>query len=195
MTDLLSIAEANQQKARRIVEECGVVRAWEAAGADIRLVGSLRMGLLMKRRDIDFHAYTPELTMTRSCQAMEKLAVHPAVSRLECLNTRDPEDECIEWRIDYRDGEGDSWRIDIIHRRRGSHWDGYFERRAQRIAAVLTPETKQTILALKQAAPESEPITGIEYCHAVLQYDVRTWEEFVEWRRQHPLRGILAWCP
>ena len=55
MTDIVALAEANQRKAREVIAKLRVVEAWEAVGAEAHLVGSLRTGLLMKHRDIDFH--------------------------------------------------------------------------------------------------------------------------------------------
>ena len=53
--DILDIARRNQQKAWEIIEKVNVIPIWERIGAQVNLVGSLRMGLLMKHRDIDFH--------------------------------------------------------------------------------------------------------------------------------------------
>ena len=53
--DILDVARRNQQKAWEIIEKVNVIPIWESIGAQVNLVGSLRMGLLMKHRDIDFH--------------------------------------------------------------------------------------------------------------------------------------------
>ena len=58
MTDIVALAEANRRKAREVIAKLRVVEAWEAVGAEAHLVGSLRTGLLMKHRDIDFHIYS-----------------------------------------------------------------------------------------------------------------------------------------
>lgn len=58
-TELLALAEENQQKARRLVAATRIVELWREAGAEVNLVGSLRTGLLMTHRDVDFHVYTP----------------------------------------------------------------------------------------------------------------------------------------
>ena len=58
MENILEIAAANQQRAREVIRDTGLEAAWRAAGAEPNLVGSLRTGLLMKHRDIDFHIYS-----------------------------------------------------------------------------------------------------------------------------------------
>ena len=57
--DILELAKRNQQKAWEIIEDTRIVRIWEGIGAKVNLVGSLRTGLLMKHRDIDFHICLP----------------------------------------------------------------------------------------------------------------------------------------
>ena len=76
-----------------------------------------------------------------------------------------------------------------------SPWAGYFERVADRIAAVLTPETREAILRLKYETPDGEKIPGIAYYRAVLADGVRTWDEFAAWRATHPVGGIVEWMP
>ena len=56
--NIFELAKRNQQKAWEIIEDTRIVRIWEGIGAKVNLVGSLRTGLLMKHRDIDFHIYT-----------------------------------------------------------------------------------------------------------------------------------------
>ena len=74
-------------------------------------------------------------------------------------------------------------------------WDGYFERVADRIAAVLTDETRRAVLQIKYDTPDEVKIAGIEYYVAVLRDGVRTYDAFAEWRRTHPLTGIVEWMP
>ena len=64
MNDILRLALQNQEKARKIIEELQLIPIWKSVGADPHLVGSLRMGLLMKHRDIDFHIYSDPLEVT-----------------------------------------------------------------------------------------------------------------------------------
>ena len=74
-------------------------------------------------------------------------------------------------------------------------YDGYFENVADRILAVLTEDTRHAILNLKYETPETEKIMGIEYYQAVIQAGVRTYAEFEEWRKLHPVTGVVEWLP
>ena len=164
-------------------------------GAEVRQVGSLRSGLLMKHRDIDFHIYSSPLRLEESFAAMAQLAADPAVGLIECRNLLATDEACVEWHATYRDRDGDEWQLDMIHIVRGSRYDGYFERVADRIAAALTPVTRRAILQLKYDTPDDVKIAGIEYYVAVLRDGVRTYDAFAEWRRTHPLTGIVEWMP
>ena len=72
--NILELAKRNQQKAWEIIEDTRIVRIWEGIGAKVNLVGSLRTGLLMKHRDIDFHIYTSPLDLSASFR-VRKLGV------------------------------------------------------------------------------------------------------------------------
>lgn len=192
---LLELAEANQAKARGLVERSGLIPAWEAGGIEVRPVGSLPMGLLMKHRDIDFHLYSPAPALADGLRAIEKIGRRVRVTAIASRDLLDTSEACIEWHLTVLDEDGDAWQLDLIHIRRGSAWDGYFEELARQVRAALTPELKHTILELKYLTPEEDHIIGIEYYHAVLGGGVRNWAEFVAWRRAHPVTGIVEWRP
>ena len=64
-----------------------------------------------------------------------------------------------------------------------------------RINAVLTPEMRRTILELKYLTPDDEHIMGIEYYQAVIADGIRSYPEFIQWRKKHAAKGIVNWCP
>lgn len=74
MNELTKIAAANQQRAREVIRDSGLEAAWRSVGAEPNLVGSLRTGLLMTHRDIDFHIYSSPLRLADSFAAMARLA-------------------------------------------------------------------------------------------------------------------------
>lgn len=193
--DLLDIATLNQQKAWSIIKDTRIIQIWESVGAIVNLVGSLKTGLLMKHRDIDFHIYSSALNLSDNFRAMAVLAENPSVRKIEYTNLLDTEEECIEWHAWYQDREGELWQIDMIHIREGSRYDGYFEKVAERISAVLTDEMRCAILHLKYETPEDEKIMGIEYYQAVIRDGVRSYSDFEEWRMQHPVTGVVEWMP
>lgn len=193
--NILELAKRNQQKAWEIIEDTRIVRIWEGIGAKVNLVGSLRTGLLMKHRDIDFHIYTSPLDLSASFRAMAELAENTSIKKIEYTNLLHTAEACIEWHAWYKDMEGELWQMDMIHIQEGSRYDGYFERVAERISAVLTDEMRLAILKLKYETPDTEKIMGVEYYQAVIQDGVRSYPEFEEWRRLHPAVGVVEWVP
>ncbi len=194
-TAILELAENNRKKAHAIIEKLDIPGVWQSVGAEARLVGSLKMGLLMKHRDIDFHIYSAPLRLDDSFLAMARIAAHPEIRKIECINLMDTEEACIEWHATYEDEAREVWQIDLIHILKGSRYDGFFERMAERIAAALTPETKTTILRLKYDTPDDEKIMGVEYYRAVLQGGVTDYAGFQAYRATHPVEGIVEWMP
>lgn len=196
MHDILAFATANQRRAHEILAELELREAWQAVGARVEVVGSLRSGLLCRHLDIDLHVYTPApLRVAESFAAVARIAERPGIRRVEYGNLLDEEDCCLEWHAQYADREGRLWQIDMIHMTEDSPWAGYFERVADRISAVQTPETRETILRLKYETPDTEKIPGIAYYRAVLDGGVRSYAEFEEWQATHPSDGIVEWMP
>lgn len=193
--NILDISEWNQQRAREVIDEARIIPIWESIGAEINLVGSLKTGLLMKHLDIDFHIYTSPFSLSDSFQAMMKLAENKSIVKMERVNLLDSADACMEWHAWYRDAKNELWQIDMIHIMKGSRYDGYFEKFAERLSAVLTEETRLAILQLKYDTPDTEKIMGIEYYQSVIRDGIRTYADFMEWRKQHPVTGIVEWMP
>ncbi len=193
--NLLEISARMEKRAREIVDDTKVVDIWRSVGAEINSVGSLKMGLIMKHRDIDFHIYSSPLDVPESFFAMAKLATNPRIERIEYVNLIQTEEACIEWHAWYRDRADETWQRDMIHILKGSQYDGYMERVSDRILQVMTPEMKQTILRLKYDTPDEEKIAGIEYYQAAIRGGVNDYDEFVRWRKTHPLDGVLQWIP
>ena len=195
MEQIAAIAAANQQRAREIIRDSRLYEIWNSVGAEVHSVGSLPTGLLMKHRDIDFHIYSERLSVADSFAAMAALAENPRIRRIEYVNLLDAEDHCLEWHAWYEDNDGELWQLDMMHIVKGSRYDGYFEKVAERIAAVLTDETRDAILRLKYDTPDQVKIMGIEYYQAVLRDGVRTYAQFEAWRAANPVTGIIEWMP
>ena len=195
MEHILELAEKNQREAWEVIRKTDIMNIWKSVGAEINLVGSLNMGLLVKNLDVDFHIYSSPLTPAGSFMAMAKLAENPFVKRITYNNLLDTEEACIEWHAWYEDEERQLWQIDMMHIAVGSRYDGYFEKQTERIMALMTPVQRQIILELKFATPDNEKIMGIAYYMAVLRDGVRDYVTFEEWLKRNPLPGIVDWMP
>lgn len=158
MEDYRKMAEANQRRGREIIAETQLVESWEAIGAQANLIGSLSTGLMMKKLDIDMHVYTDTLSIKESFRAAARIASHPGIVRMEYTNLIDTEEECIEWHAAYRDRDGRMWKMDMIHIRRGSAYDGFAERMASRPGARRTAAT-----ASSAGCPDGPPLRDGEH--------------------------------
>lgn len=192
---LIEIAQINQQRAHEIIQELNLIPLWASINVEAHLVGSLRMGLLMKHLDIDLHLYSDPVSLADDFRTIARLAQNHRIKQIEYANLLDTEEACLEWHLHYEDPLNQMWQIDMIHILKGSRYDGYFEQMADRIVTALIDETRHTILQLKYETPESEKIMGIEYYQAVLRDGVKNYAEFETWRRQHPITGIVTWMP
>ena len=193
--DIIELAEQNQQNAWKLLDETGIIPAWERIGATVHLVGSLKSGLLMKSRDVDLHIYTGKLDITESFSVMQELAERLKLKEIQYKNLVHTEEECIEWHALYEDQELHTWKFDLIHIRKGSKYDGVVENVTAAIAKLLTPGLRETILRIKYEVPDGVMIPGIEIYHAVFTGDVRSYVELERWRQEHPLTNSLDWLP
>lgn len=169
------------------------MECWQSIGAEINLIGSLKMGLLCKHLDIDFHIYMPTLEVAQSFDAMAKLANNPKIIHIEYRNLLEEEDQCLEWHALYQDEQ--LWQIDMIHIVQGSKYAGHFERVAERILQIMSEEQKEQILMLKFETPDNLKIAGIEYYQVVLQEGITDFKEFMQWRKNRPQGAIIEWIP
>lgn len=112
--DIIELAEQNQQNAWKLLDETGIIPAWERIGATVHLVGSLKSGLLMKSRDIDLHIYTGKLDITESFSVMQELAERLKLKEIQYKNLVHTEEECIEWHALYEDQELHTWKFDLF---------------------------------------------------------------------------------
>lgn len=75
----LALSSARVERAWQILKTGGFFEAWATIGAEPHVVGSLRMGLLAKHRDIDLHIYSSELSVSDSFRAVAHLAQNGVV--------------------------------------------------------------------------------------------------------------------
>lgn len=193
--DFTERAAEQIRRAHHLLATLDLPERWGRIGVEVQLVGSMRMGLLAKHRDLDFHHYSEAVDIAADFAVMGELATLPGIEWVQFGNLLQTEEGCVEWHAGYRDEHGELWQIDLIHIVRGSRYDGYFERMADRIATVLTDEQRETILKLKFETPDEEKIAGIEYYRAVIEGGVRSREELAAWRQAHPAEGIIEWMP
>lgn len=166
------LALRNQEEARKVLTESGIPQIWESAGCRVNLIGSLRMGLLALHRDIDLHVYSNNISEESTFAIAAKMSALPGVEQITSINGLHTDEHCMAWHVTYKSHRGDTWKFDIIHIESGTTYDGFFERMADRIVEVMTPEQRDTILRLKFETPADETIHGVEYYEAVIAHGI-----------------------
>lgn len=189
----IQLSQKQTEKARMIISSLNLIEIWEKAGATINPVGSFRIGVLAKHRDIDFHIYTDSLDIGQSFAIIAELCRHKGIKKCTFANLAETDECCFEWHLYYEDDEAQTWQIDLIQIKKGSFYDGYFEKTAEKIIAAMTEEQRKTILRLKFETPAELKISGIEYYKAVIQDGVQTSEDLLRWRQTHRFDGIIEW--
>lgn len=193
--DILELAERNQQRAYKLLDYTGIISTWESIGAIVNIVGSLKSGLMMKKLDIDLHIYSKDVSVIESFSVMSELAERLSLKEIQYGNLINTDEECIEWHALYEDKDGEVWKFDMIHIRKGSKYDGTVERATDAIIKKLTPEIRKSILKIKYDVPNGVFIPGIEIYHAVFSGNVKSYEELQLWRKNNPLTDSLNWLP
>lgn len=192
--EIILHAVSNQERALEVLHASQIVEIWEKSGCRVNIVGSLKMGLLAKHRDIDLHVYSKDITEESSFAIAARMAANPHVTEIRCINGLHTDEHCVAWHVSYMSGD-ELWQFDIIHIEEGSEYDGFFERMADRICEVMTPEQKETILRLKFETPAEYDFHGVEYYEAVIADGVTTIETLKEWVERRRSKPAYYWIP
>lgn len=188
-------AEDLRAKALDVLELSGVRAVWETSGCRVNLVGSVRMDLMGRHRDIDLHVYSSGITEDKSFAVAAKMSALPGVTEITAINGLHTSEHCMAWHVHYRSPEGEFWKFDIIHIESGTTFDGFFENMADRILAVMNPVQHDTILRLKFDTPDDELIRGVEYYEAVIADGVTTLDDLRSWLKSHRAKEPYYWVP
>ena len=192
--EIIERAARSSERARQVLEKSGIAEVWRSSGCRVSLVGSLRMGLLASHRDIDLHVYSKDITIESSFAIVAGIASNQNVTEIRCINGLHTDEHCVAWHVFYN-YEGETWQLDIIHIEEGTACDGYFERMADRITEVMTPEQREIILSLKFDSSDDCGYHGVEYYEAVIADGVSTIEELSDWVTEHRKKSPYYWMP
>ena len=194
MSELLARAKARQQIAEKILEELDLVNQWSKYGT-CHVVGATAYHLVVAP-DIDMEIFCPDLKIEDGFEILRNCALHPNVKKIRFWNALGPPHYGLYWQIRY-EHEGEEWKIDMW-----SVEDTYSmacgTRLTEPMKRALTPESRETILKIKEAILENDALEcfSIQIYRAVLSFNIRTFDEFLEWLPQNPLTDVVTdWKP
>ena len=194
-SELFELSRQMRQAALKVLTELNMAEHCREVDGSLNIVGSLKTDLMLNHRDIDLHFYTSEPMIEKSFAFMKGLAENNAIKDIQYKNLLDTKEECIEWHLWYEAKKGITWKLDIIHIRKGSFYDGFFEAVTDKVIQKLTPETKKIILQIKHELGETSEVPGIQIYHAILEHGVKNYTDFTRWQKENPLDDILEWVP
>jgi hypothetical protein len=186
--ELLQRQDALQAEADAVCADLGLGELLASVGQPVR-VGSSALGLMVAQ-DVDITVTCPALspaTMEAVAGIGARLAVHQRVRQARFRddtghwNTDPAYPDGLYLGADYRAPQGHDWNLDI-----------WFVDEPDRqpdlahlttLAPRLTPETRIAILRIKQAwADRGAKVRGFDVYRSVLDDQVRTPEQFDQWR-------------
>lgn len=174
-----------------IVQDLGLLTRWAAHGR-VHLVGAVALDLVVEP-DIDLEIYSAAPDIGRGFTVLAPLAAFPGVRRARFTNTLDTADPGLYLQLQYERGDL-TWKIDMWYLAedypgpRGHELTGP-------LLSVLTPLTRDRILAIKEAARErDEQVQGIRVYQAVLDEGVTDYAGFQTWAASTP-GGLTHWTP
>lgn len=194
-SELFELSRQMRQAASKVLTDLNIAEHCREIDGLLNIVGSLKTDLMLNHRDIDLHFYTGEPMIEKSFAFMECLARNNAIKDIQYKNLLDTKEECIEWHLWYEAEKGITWKLDIIHIRKGSFYDDFFEAVTDKVIQKLTPETKEIILQIKYELGEKSEVPGIQIYHAVLEHGIKNCADFIQWQKENPLDDILEWVP
>ncbi len=194
-SELLELSRQMGQSALKVLNDLDIETSCRSVGGSLNIVGSLKSCLMLNHRDIDLHLYTGAPMVEKSFSFMKKIAENNKVKDIQYKNLLDTKEECIEWHLWFEDKDKSTWKLDIIHIRKGSFYDGFFERVTDKIIEKLTPETKETILQIKCELGGKSDVPGIQIYHAVLGHGIKNYADFILWTKKNPVDTVLKWIP
>jgi hypothetical protein len=195
ISELFELSGQMRQSALQMLRHLDIVNSCHAVGGTVNIVGSLKSDLMLNHRDIDLHMYTDEPIIEKSFSVLMRIAENKAVKDIQYKNLLETKEECIEWHLQAEDNNGNLWKLDIIHIRKGSFYDGFFENVTNRIIGNLTPETREAILRIKYGLGEGSCVPGIQIYHAVMEHGISNYDDFVQWSVNNPVNAVLEWVP
>lgn len=192
---ILQRADERQREAREIIERLGLLERWAKAGQPV-LVGAVSYGLAV-RPDIDLEIYGDRPRIEDGFAVVTELALVPGVWKIRFSNELDGPNHGLYWQVRYRNPAltaPEVWKIDMWLLPRD--YDGPTSRDlALAMRQALTPETRASILLIKEATVADERIHGIDVYRAVLDGGIRSVGKFERWFADHGNAELSDWKP
>ncbi|GIP29350.1 hypothetical protein J23TS9_44800 [Paenibacillus sp. J23TS9] len=190
-----SLQQAGEKliEANLILNELDLLNLWSAVGEPV-LVGAAAYNLIFNR-DIDMEIYCDQPEVASGFRVLESCVKNPKVIGARYSNHLDGEDQGIYFQLRYKYENDLIWKIDmwlLAH----DHPGPCAKDLVEPLNRVLTDESRESILTIKnQIAWNAESIASIRIYEAVIDYNIQTYKEFMEWHSKYAPKGLTSWKP
>jgi hypothetical protein len=192
-TALRGRAAGRMRAAQQVLDELDLLARWSPFSEPV-VVGSAALDLVV-RPDIDVEFLVDELSIRDGFAVASAIAELPKVRSIRYNDARDKPEHGLYWKVLYELTPAETWTLDLWMFRR-DHLGPLASSMVEPIRAALTPETRDTILAIKEAAAErGERAWGHWLYRAVINEGVRTYAEFLDWFGDRDIWAREAWTP
>ncbi|TDO62574.1 hypothetical protein EV651_106189 [Kribbella sp. VKM Ac-2571] len=183
-------AEARLQTAHELLRDLDLIARWSVYG-EVTVVGSVAIGLVVDP-DIDLEIRSDEPRVADGFAVMSVLAELPQVRRITYLDARDRHEQGQYWKLEYETPD-DTWTVDMWVFGPNAPSGGPF---AEALRHHLTPDTRDTILAIKEeAAGRGERARGYWLYQAVLDGGASSYDEYRAWLGNRNIYERTNWLP
>ena len=194
MDDVIEQCNQRLHTAYTILADLKLFNRWQAFGTPV-LVGAVAYELAVAP-DIDMEIYCDEPRIEDGFSILRECALHPSVRKAHFDNHLNEPDEGLYWRLIYRASDGIEWKIDMWALRR-DHPGPCAAQLVEPLRKALTMERRRAILELKMQMQTGKIARrpSIDIYRAVIDGDVRTYEQLETWLAQHPRPFLTFWQP
>jgi len=187
-------AAMNLQTAHQIMEELNLLDLWRVVGEPI-LVGAVAYNLVISP-DIDLEIYCDQPEVMAGFSVIEKCVRNPNVIGARYSNHLNREDKGIYFQIKYKNHDDTVWKVDMWLMAY-DHPGPCARDLVEPLLQVLDDETREAILLIKEEVRRklSVNVASIHIYEAVIDYNVRNYEEFIVWHEKLQPQGLTLWKP
>ncbi|WP_010275724.1 hypothetical protein [Paenibacillus senegalensis] len=189
----LQKAEQKLIIADKIMNELDLLNLWSAVGEPM-LVGAMAYNLILNP-DIDMEIYCEKPEAAAGFKVLESCIKNPKVIEARYVNHLHGEDQGIYFQLKYKEEEDFIWKIDMWLLAY-DHPGPCAKDLVELLNRALTNETREAILTIKEQTRENKDRTSsIRIYEAVVDYNIRTYEEFIKWHSKYKPKGLTNWKP
>jgi hypothetical protein len=178
-----------------LLDQLDLPNQWQKFGTPY-LVGAVSYDLVVAS-DIDIEVYCPDdPKIEEGFEVLRNCSLHPCVKQASFVNHIADEDQGYYWQLRLQDNEGGEWKVDMWSVRQDYPLPTSRDF-VQPMRNALNDETRAAILSIKEAML-NQPVhkcLSIYVYQSVMRDGVRSFDEFLDWRKDHSEEGLVDWKP